>query len=66
MLVTAYTEDALKSKLSFFFERSHKVNQSLSSACLSYDGKQWFQANILKKSEIRQSFSLSLSYGGEQ
>lgn len=47
MLVTAYTEDALKSKLSFFFfERSHKVNQSLSSACLSYDGKQWFQANI--------------------
>lgn len=37
MLVTAYTEDALKSKLSFFFfERSHKVNQSLSSAGLSY------------------------------
>lgn len=35
MLVTAYTEDALKSKLSFF-ERSHKVNQSLSSAGLSY------------------------------
>lgn len=62
MLVTAYTEDALKSKLSFFFLKEVTKSTNLSPLLVCHMMESSGSKLIFKKSQKSDSHSLSLSH----